>query len=262
MRRPVLLMSLAGLIAFLMFFLVELPANFVLSRFALPIPPAQQIKGSVWSGEMARMTVAGAQLDRVHWQVRPASLLRGALVADLTVITIGGDLAGRVEYSLWSGAVSASDWQGRIDLRKAQVAWRGARFGGQALIRLDSAHWLKDEVLNAAGQVGLQQLDLNSLVSLPAADYQIQLTPEGAGTRLHLRDQGGPVAIDASSQFKQNGTYSLSGTMQPRIALQQEIQAILGMMFEQKDGQYLIQGEGALFPMPPATPAVQPIIQP
>ncbi len=93
----VLKYGLAGVVIYLLFLLVTLPAAW-LWQLAPKVPGVELkgISGTLWQGQAAQMSAAGRQLEQVSWELHPAQLLTGQLAVSVRVqdpvVTAQGDL--------------------------------------------------------------------------------------------------------------------------------------------------------------------------
>ncbi|WP_088331181.1 type II secretion system protein N [Lacimicrobium sp. SS2-24] len=114
MTRRSLFALLLGLLAYVFFLLVKLPAAQVISRVDLPDNiGVQGISGTIWQGHIAQMSLQGIPLSNVRWQISPWRLLTGKLAMD---IQAGNSrdvdaLSLQGQLSLTPGAVGATDLQ-------------------------------------------------------------------------------------------------------------------------------------------------------
>jgi hypothetical protein len=185
---------LAGLLAFLVFSVLQLPAGVLLGR----IDPGQRwlsgpVSGTAWSGQ-ATLSLRGSALGRLDWRLAPAALLRGRLRLDATLA--GPDTAAdlQLERSLWGGHWSAGDGHLRLPAERLPallplpLALHGQLQGDierfeitpDGAPRLDAVlHWRQAGIaLDRAWALGTV-----TLRSEPAAE----------GSRIVLDGQGGAV---------------------------------------------------------------------
>lgn len=76
--------SLLGLLAYVIFLLIKLPANQLISRITLP--PQMSISGvdgTIWDGNASSVIFNNIEVENVHWDTSFWRLLTGQLVLDL-----------------------------------------------------------------------------------------------------------------------------------------------------------------------------------
>jgi hypothetical protein len=217
MKRLLLL----GLGAFLLVILIVLPA-----RWIAPLLPATvhcaAWHGSVWRGQCDDLTVSTPQpqaLDQLRWKLRPLSLLRLTVSADVEMAAPAGTAEGRVDLrpggALALRAVAARGrfdqafpgvlprgWQGQLETRALAL-----QLDGRVLRELGGEIFLRD-LADVRGQ-GLGSYHL----AFPAST---RAPYTGA-----LQDSGGPLEVRAQLVVQADRSWTLDGTVRPRDAAAQ-----------------------------------------
>lgn len=219
MSRRVVGWTLLGLLAFGAALLVRLPASWLGSMLPAGVS-CGAFGGTIWQGSCAAAAVVLSPsrtlvFDRVDWQLEPLALLRARLAAQVTLQQRGGEASGRLLLSA-SGDFDAADVTGRIPvdgqlLPMLPADWRGelaadglhfARSGG-AISRLQGAASLLD-LRDAAG---------NALGSYSLRFAEASGPPPFSG---ELRDEGGPLGVQAAARVEASGAWQLDGRVTPR----------------------------------------------
>lgn len=136
MRRYLPALGL-GLVFYLLFLLISIPATVASQWFA----PAQLrlagVQGSLWNGSAQVVQLEQYQLQQVQWRLQPAGLLRARLHYALK---IGEPYRGQGEVarSLF-GNITVHDWQGQLPL----APFRQPLFlpSGNLDVKLDNLQW-------------------------------------------------------------------------------------------------------------------------
>lgn len=160
-------------------------------------------KGTLWSGvgrvEMRDPAGRAAAAKSLAWGLRPESLLRGRIVADL-----------ELEHSGKAFAVSLSP--GRIDLADAEIGLP-ATVLGLGLPRLAPLGLTGDIALHVAslsidgrqvrGKGKLQWRDAGSTFTpvAPLGNYELNFDGDGATARVVLRTLQGPLQLDGAGSW-------------------------------------------------------------
>lgn len=215
MKRLLLL----GLGAFALVLLVVLPARWVAPLLPVSVQCATW-RGSVWSGQCEGLQVASGQqparFDSLRWRLRPLSLLRLALAADVEFTAPAGTAQGRVERRL-TGALALRDVtaQARVDrqlLGALPVGWHGQLHATGLAFVIDGR-----TLRELAGQVLLA--DMVDSRNRPLGSYRLAFPAGGAapwnGT---LQDTGGPFEVQARVVVQADRSWTLDGTVLPRGA--------------------------------------------
>jgi hypothetical protein len=215
MKRIVLL----GVCAFLLALIAVLPARWAAGL----LPPDVQCanwRGSIWRGQCLTLTIAQqprpAIIDTLQWKVRPASLLRLTLAAEVTLTWAKGDANGELELRR-GGLLTLRDVSARALLDRELLGalprgWRG---------RLDASGvqlGLQDRTVRLlAGEMLLQDLTDASGVAL--GSYRLAF-PASAQAPFpgQLQDMGGPFEVQASIRIAADRSWELDGTVAARSA--------------------------------------------
>jgi len=114
--RPVLL-SAAGVAAFLVFAVASMPARVVFDAVAGPAGvSAGLVQGTVWDARLLRLSAGGAPVAELDARLRPAGLLSGAARFDVTVRDPG--VRGSGVLALSPGAAAVESGSGVIALSR------------------------------------------------------------------------------------------------------------------------------------------------
>lgn len=113
-KRPRKLWWLIGAVLFALCVLVQMPAAWIVQKYAPATPYLQQVSGNLWQGAaiwqlpQAKNTLTGA----VTWTWQPWQLFLGRVGAKVTVTSGKSQLAGEVAMS--RGGWSLNDMSGKI----------------------------------------------------------------------------------------------------------------------------------------------------
>jgi general secretion pathway protein N len=125
-KRPRKLWWLVGLVVFALFAVLQMPAAWIVEKYAPESPYVQHVSGNLWQGSAIwQMPVAASSLTgTADWSWQPWQLFLGKLSADIEVTTGQTRLDGQVKIgrSAWqvddmSGKIAAEtlvsvvDWQ-------------------------------------------------------------------------------------------------------------------------------------------------------
>lgn len=172
----------AGVVLFLGFAVALAPASLV--RTVVPDGGGVELlepTGTVWDGA-AELYLSGQPAGRLHWDVAPTSLMRGALGYDVTLTGPEHDLAGSISLGLGSGE---------------------ATIRGQASAAFAN-RWLAPYDIDIGGRLDFR----DAHVRLP---YDLRAGASAAGAAGSLAWSGGPVRYVLSGQNN-------AGTLPPLVA--------------------------------------------
>lgn len=125
--RPTKLWWLVGLILLCLCLVVQLPARWIVQKFAPNNPYLQQISGNLWQGQAnwQLMTKPNVPLaGSVDWQWQPWHLLTGKVGMKVTIRSGKTALHGNVKFG--KNSWQANDFNGKItaDTLKQIVNWQ------------------------------------------------------------------------------------------------------------------------------------------
>jgi len=115
LSRPVVRWIIIGLVVYLTFLIINLPASLLFSQFGKRGVQASTITGTLWHGRAANIQAGVLQLGNAEWQLRFLPLLSGKLAVDVKLTPVKGFAQGRVSISL-SGAIAFNDLSASLPL--------------------------------------------------------------------------------------------------------------------------------------------------
>src|SRR5262245_11838336 len=92
-------LATVGIVAFVAFVLVTLPARIVLSRLDAYGVQAGGVSGTIWRGTAQVLQVRGANLGRVNWSLHALPLLLGRLSVDVKATRTDGSVRTQLTAS-------------------------------------------------------------------------------------------------------------------------------------------------------------------
>ena len=215
MKRTVIVIVF-GAIAFGAIVLARLPASWVLPTASADFS-CSSVAGSLWNGYCSGLSVRGAALGDLTWQVRPARLLRGELAAHIDLerppaISARGD----VEIGL-GGTLVVHDLTASLPLSAKVIAALPPALTGSLRLDLALAKITRQGVVSSIkGRIEAHDLIDSSGYVTPLGNFAVTF-PGGAGEPTgELRDLGGPLAVQGKVALTPQPGYDLSGYVTPR----------------------------------------------
>ncbi|MFP4271422.1 MAG: type II secretion system protein N [Halothiobacillaceae bacterium] len=188
----------------------------------------QSLEGNLFRGVL-RLQARDVMIDRLHYRLRPASLLTGRLGLDLVAEVEGGRAQARVALSP-AGAVEVRDLEGRL-LADAPLAQQFAPFplGGFFDLAIPEARLVQAGIVSLAGTLRWEDATLiaQEPVALGRVDGDVTID---AGTLVGaVRDNGtGVLAVALDLEGHQPGV--LKGSLRPRQGAPDWLAATLSMV--------------------------------
>jgi general secretion pathway protein N len=190
-------------ILFIFFIIATIPA-----KLAYSLTPSVKglevslIEGSIWSGSAANVQYNGVDFGSTHWELSPLSLF---------LLTISGDIHSSNDDSQIDANFSISSGDLESDSIKASfpASWvpllTGANYHseGKVLLRVIDFKKSSDAPIVLVGSVAWQQAAIKTPFGSKAnlGNLQIDISSENKNVLLDLRDNQGPLGIEAKIKF-------------------------------------------------------------
>ena len=240
-----------GLISLAVGLVINVPAAWVAQQVQTRVPAVKLagVTGSAYDGRAQYVVADGAVLEGVEWQLRPAALLTGRLVADLAVDTDAGRLRATVARGLGAttritGAEGTASigWFGRLagypqlplsgdiraDLPEAEIGDDRQVRRVQGTVQLVNARW----------QLAKPPIDLGS--------FGGELKTEGDAVVLETANSDGPLDVDGSARLVGGNRYRLDMTIRPRAGADERLKSMLDLLGRpDAEGAYRVRERGA-----------------
>ncbi len=113
-KRPRKLWWLVGLVIFAIFALLQMPAAWLVQKYAPNTPYVQHVSGNLWQGLMIWQVPTGAAplVGSAEWSWQPWQLLLGQIAADVDIVSGQTRLDGQVKIA--RNAWQIDDMSGKI----------------------------------------------------------------------------------------------------------------------------------------------------
>jgi general secretion pathway protein N len=215
MKRTVTVIVLV-IVAFAAIVLARLPASWLLPSGG-PDFSCASVEGSLWSGYCSGLTVQGAALGDLTWQLRPSRLLLGKLAAHVDLEHPPATTArGDVEIGL-GGTVVARNLTASLPLDPKALPGVPPTLSGTLHLDLTLAKVTKKGVVTQLeGRIEADDLVDRSGYVTPLGNFAVTFpagTPQPTGD---VQDVGGPLAVQGKLVLTPQPGYDLSGYVTPR----------------------------------------------
>lgn len=222
------------------------PADLAYRFAADSIAPVRlhELSGTVWEGHAGGVDVFGVNLGSIDWNLQPAPLLRGEMVAQ---VTLAGTIAsGRGVVDRAAGQTSLRDATLRLPARFAAPVLAIPALDLLGTIELEIAHarlrglWLDD----AAGSAVWHDAAVSGAAQARFGDLQATFASAAdgaiAGT---VRDLGGPMEV-AGTFTASPGVYQAQARLAARGGDAQVSEALQFVGQPQADGSRNLEIQG------------------
>lgn len=209
-----------GMVMYVMFLAGTLPASWIYSHWLqsrLGSWALYGVQGTVWEGRAALVKSGNLQLENLHWDLHPLSLLRGRLEAALQfkyAAAPGALVLGRTLTGTWHADDVA------LELPAGQLTpllrLPGAELGGKLAVQLSALTVKQGRVTAAAGSVAWVKAALRKPVAVDLGTFAIDLKTTAEGVSGTLLDRGGAVQAQGLLKLNADGQYQLTATFASR----------------------------------------------
>ncbi|MCG6969664.1 MAG: type II secretion system protein N [Gammaproteobacteria bacterium] len=242
-----------GLVFYLGFLLVNLPANVVYGYWKQSMGEEVPVildglNGSVWSGSAAQASIAGQPLEKLKWQFKPMHLLLGNTEVALDFSMQEGYGKGNVGYNVLGSfyADNVEAWL-PMGLVLPMFDLGSLKAGGALAVNLSELKVKNHTVATALGSLAWQDAEITILKPMPLGSLKVELEPTDDGIKGVISDMGGPLQAEGLLTVDQEGKYDLSAEIEVRDPQQRDLaNAIRSLGRQDRTGKVKIQQAGNL----------------
>jgi general secretion pathway protein N len=249
MRKQVVVYSLLGLLAYLLFLVWTFPADRAVALLRSQTPQLQMtgVTGTVWSGRATILQYQGQRLPRFKWQFQPLALFKAQLA--FAIAFDGEGRTGSADVGLRpDGSVVVEDIDAHLPM--ADLATQlgiPISLNGMVEVALAELTVANDMVQSAQGTLHWREAAMTAPVAQKLGDFSAQLTTEAAGIKAQIRDEGGPLQLEGTVRLINDGSYQFSAKATVRDVQQTLLQQALQAAGRQEaDGRVLLEYNGRL----------------
>jgi general secretion pathway protein N len=220
-----------GVVAYLMFLLIALPADVVLSRLQSRGIAAVGVSGSVWNGRAAAMQIGRFGLGSVEWHVSPWRLFTGKLSTDLRAKRDDGALQASVSIGFGKRAV-VKQMQGSLPIAALSgfglpSGWQGTVNMNMSLIELQD-YW----PVSAVGTIDATNLVGPAYQPMQIGNFRVDFAGNQSASDLAatLSSTGdGPFDVVGTLHLRANRSYEIDAQVGTRPGAPE--QAVKGLQY-------------------------------
>lgn len=220
MKAPGLKMTLwLSLALYLLALLWQLPASVVWQRVAPSLPAEIELtglSGTLWRGQVARMTVDRVDQGGLQWNWRPADLLAGNIGLDLLWQPRNGQVAANL--LIGPGRIRLEDVSGELDAgTMAELNRAPFILAGSWLLDVPRLELVDlDQVAAAEGRLVWQGAAGGLPQPLALGNLTASLGHNQGWMTLDLQDQGGPLGLQGNARWRPGQAMHLDTRLQAR----------------------------------------------
>jgi len=206
---------LTGVLVFFAVLIATFPARVAFNWFAPPDMHLSGISGSIWNGSAAEGLAAGAYVQDISWQLKPASIFSGQLAFTTSSKPVSGTLTSDVAISL-DGSLTLSNVSGRIPLDLIHPAFQQNNISGDVSLNFETVVMQNGVPVEIFGNVTVANFFVPELSSTRLGDYTAEVRKSEAGITATIDDTSGVLDVSATMTLSTDNNYQVLGDVAAR----------------------------------------------
>ncbi|MCU7932502.1 MAG: type II secretion system protein N [Candidatus Thiodiazotropha sp. (ex Codakia rugifera)] len=244
---------LIGLGAYLLFMLIELPAQHVLGWVSsetnkLPFS-FSSVTGTLRKGKAEDVSYQGIPLGGLRWRFNSSDLLTGSISFDIKIRDEEQSINGRIARTI-GGGYQLEAIKGQVLATMIPKMLDLNQVGINGKIDLDLNHLTieNQRIISADGQIRWLNPALVQPFKLKVGDLNADVTmDEQDNVKVKIKDLGGATSVDGELSLTSEGNFNLNGTIKPGAGADPGLSSALKAVAKhQKDGSFLLNFSGNL----------------
>ncbi len=230
--RTTLFLAFYGLLGYLLFLLVGIPAQQVWRL----VPPQNKawlqishIEGSLWSGQIDNLKINRLPLGELDWDLNLLPLFLGHIDLDVKIHGPLGKLQSRIVFNI-DGNLQATDLSARIPAESLNPYTLPATLGGEISLKIQKLLFQSKQKLQLEGEIHWRNASISMLQAVKLGDVQLLAKVAGDGSTLHINNEKSALGIDGTVKLSANGRYNVKLTLMNRDSSRKDIRALLQML--------------------------------
>ena len=207
------------IILYLFFLIINIPATLVISSIKVPNNiKISSISGTLWSGEINKLTYSGVNLGRLNWELSPLNLLIGELFADVSIVNKKQSFTSEVKI-FSSGKIELEETRFNFNLSTLQPLTYGMPFSydGRVSGYFPVSFIYKNNYVGVNGKLSLYDIEMISPQRQSFGDFSIDFRAEKEGaTSGKIKDNGGQLNLTGELSLRKNGQFKISAKLAAR----------------------------------------------
>ena len=221
-----------GLLFYLLFLLINLPASVVWSMAPQEIKSSIRINnmhGSAWSARADDIVIRGFELGKAKWTVNPFMLALGKLGGNIHIRHALGQLESG--YNLSSDQrIELADVNGEFSAAILDAAIPPFMLTGTIHSELDTVEIQGRTLFAATGNLQWRNASITGVADVPLGNLTFKATPEAKVTKLQVTNEGGVIAISGDIRVTGNGRYRLNLLLSSRDKQNTDLKNMLAVL--------------------------------
>jgi general secretion pathway protein N len=238
-----------GLMVYLLVLLATIPANLFTGLINRNFPGVAVVglEGSLWSGRIGQLYVAGNRLEGVEWHLQPWALLLGRMQLGLEY----SDQRNRLEVSLARGFTGSSQIRGLEGQVQAQwlqglTPYTIPVFKGT--LQFDDVYLSLDGMIpdDASGNLQWRGAAVDMGQDVRLGQLQVQLDQSEDQVQAVVTETSGLLTGDARFSVSEDGRYRIQAKLKPTDKGEDLSRHLALVMQRSADGSFVYNQQGRL----------------
>jgi hypothetical protein len=250
--KSVLRYGLLGLLAYLLFLLLQAPANLVTEQWAKRLPgfSVQTVGGAAINGFAQGLAWRGMRIDQLQWNWRPLTLFTGWLEFHLNVDDPEIRLSGNAAVDAGQH-VRLQKLTGRLFLTELAILAGQPKLPLQGVMEFDvlDFHLSPDgQPLSASGMIRMLDLRLALGQPLMLGDFTAQMnSADPESIQGSIKDNNGPLMLEGAFSLQPDGRYRFNGQAAIRDTENRALRQAMNLLGPPDgDGRWTLSFSGVL----------------
>ena len=208
----------------------RLPARWISDRVVVPGVDIDGVAGTLWNGQVTRLTVNDNPVAPLRWTLHPGALLGGRLAADVEMFPKGGRIRGTVAAGR-DEQIEATDVVVEGPLQHIAGGTSLGPILGTIDARFERIELTGSELLSAVGEARVDNFQYPANAPYGLGSFVLVCDDtDGPPVGCVLNDTGdGPLEVDAEVTLGPDKAYALRGRVRARPDAPNELRQ--GLMF-------------------------------
>ena len=211
---------LLGVVMYAIFVAASLPAPWIYSHWLqsrLVGWTLYGVRGTIWEGHATALKSGNLQLESLHWDLHPLSLLWGRMKVGLHFNYAAAPGSLVLSRSL-TGTWHADDVDLELPAERLTPLLRlpGAELGGKLAVKMSELTLQQGRVTAATGSIAWEKAAVRKPVTVDLGSFALDIKTTAEGVSGTLLDHGGAVQAQGVLKLNANGQYQFTATFASR----------------------------------------------
>lgn len=227
-----------GVCAYLIFALALVPASIAAKWFVSDTIRLTGVQGTVWSGEAIRGSLAGVELENIHWEFMPLDLLAGRITGKFDLVLAGGFV--NTEVSATFGGLMLQKLNAITNLRILKDFAPIGATQGMVFAQVDRLVIEKNWPIEVVGDFRLMDVTVapfapSALGPIPIGSFRLTFS-KNSNLRGQIEQLEGPLEVNGMVQLSPNRAYELQALVKALPQASQQLIEGLELMTGEPNG--------------------------